>query len=54
MSWLGAPTHRTATTWTATAVGGCVRVRECVRVRAFVRVCVHTCVRVFAICDTNI
>ena len=46
--WLGAPTHRTATTWMATVVGGCVRVRECGRVRARVCVCVReracTCV----------
>ena len=33
------PTHRTVTTWTATAVGGHVHVRECVHV------CVHACVR---------
>ena len=37
------PTHRTATTWTATPVGGCVR--KCVRVcvRACMFACVHVC-----------
>ena len=38
------PTHRTATTWTATVVGGCVRVRECVGV------CVRACVRACVMC----
>ena len=51
-SWLGAPTHRTATTRMAMGVvGWCVRVS----VRACVHACAHACVRdVFAINDNNI
>ena len=44
------PTHRTAITWTATVVGGCVRKCVCACVHACVcscvRACVHACVRV--------
>ena len=52
-SWLGAPTHRTATTRITMVVGWCVRERVCVRVCvcACVRACVHD---VFAIYDNNI
>ena len=53
-SWLGAPTHRTATTRMAMVMGWCVH--ECV----CVCVCVHACVSVsacmrdmFAIYDNN-
>ena len=51
-SWLGAPTHRTATTRIATVVGACARV--CVFVRVCVRSYVRACVRdVFAIYYNN-
>ena len=43
-SWLGAPTHRSATTRIATVMGACVFVRVCAR--AYVRACVRD---VFAI-----
>ena len=47
-------TNRTATTWTAIAVGGCMRVRECVRVyvrvSVYACVCVRACVRACTMC----